>query len=135
MGDVCAASIYSYFRDEAHLEQIRRLRSHGLRFGVGEAADKLSDALAGKSIVISGTFSISRDDMKALIEKHGGKNSGSISSKTSFLLAGEKPGPEKLRKCEQLGVPVMGEEAFLALLPESAGLSAQNDKVEQLSLF
>ena len=135
VGDVCAASIYSYFRDEAHLEQIRRLRSHGLRFGVGEAADKLSDALAGKSIVISGTFSISRDDMKALIEKHGGKNSGSISSKTSFLLAGEKPGPEKLRKCEQLGVPVMGEEAFLALLPESAGLSAQNDKVEQLSLF
>lgn len=135
VGDVCAASIYSYFRDEAHLEQIRRLRSHGLRFGVGEAADKLSDALAGKSIVISGTFSISRDDMKALIEKHGGKNSGSISSKTSFLLAGEKPGPEKLRKCEQLGVPVMGEKAFLALLPESAWLSAQNDKVEQLSLF
>ena len=134
MGDVCAGSIYAYFRDEAHLKEIERLKAHGLRFGAASPADNLSDALAGKSIVISGTFSISRDDMKALIEKHGGKNSGSISSKTSFLLAGEKPGPEKLRKCEQLGVPVMGEEAFMALLPDAAP-AAKDDKVEQLSLF
>ena len=134
VGDVCAGSIYAYFRDEAHLKEIERLKAHGLRFGAASPADNLSDALAGKSIVISGTFSISRDDMKALIEKHGGKNSGSISSKTSFLLAGEKPGPEKLRKCEQLGVPVMGEEAFMALLPDAAP-AAKDDKVEQLSLF
>jgi len=134
VGDVCAGSIYSYFRDERHLIEIQRLKAHGLHFGAGSPTENLSDALAGKSIVISGTFSISRDEMKALIEKHGGKNSGSISSKTSFLLAGEKPGPEKLRKCEQLEIPIMGEEEFMKLLP--AGEQAEkSDTVEQLSLF
>ena len=81
--------------------------------------DKLSDSLEGKTIVISGNFSVSRDDMKELITLHGGRNSGSVSAKTSFLLAGSKPGPEKLRKCEQLGVPVLSEEAFRALLPDA----------------
>ncbi len=135
VGDVCARSIYDYFRDERHLIEIQRLKAHGLRFGA-EASGASSDALAGKTIVISGTFSISRDEMKALIEAHGGKNSGSISGKTSFLLAGEKPGPEKIRKCEELSVPVIDEAAFFAMIPEANSPAARSeDKVEQLSLF
>ena len=73
--------------------------------------------------------------MKALIEKHGGKNSGSVSSKTSFLLSGAKPGPEKIRKCEELGVPVVDEASFLAMLPADAPAIPQAESVEQLSLF
>ena len=69
--------------------------------------------------MVSGVFSVSRDAMKELIVRHGGKNSGSVSGKTSFLLAGENPGPEKIKKCEELGVPVLSEEAFRALLPET----------------
>ncbi len=135
VGDVCARSIYDYFRDERHIIEIQRLKAHGLRFGA-EAAGASSDALAGKTIVISGTFSISRDEMKALIEAHGGKNSGSISGKTSFLLAGEKPGPEKIRKCEELSVPVIDEAAFFAMIPEANSPAVRSeDKVEQLSLF
>ena len=135
VGDVCARSIYDYFRDERHLIEIQRLKAHGLRFGA-ETAGASSDALAGKTIVISGTFSISRDEMKALIEAHGGKNSGSISGKTSFLLAGEKPGPEKIRKCGELSVPVIDEAAFFAMIPEANSPAVRSeDKVEQLSLF
>jgi DNA ligase (NAD+) len=74
--------------------------------------EKLSETLAGKIIVISGNFSISRDAMKALITAHGGKNSGSISGKTSYLLAGEKPGPEKIKKAETLGIQIIDEETF-----------------------
>ena len=74
--------------------------------------------------------------MKALIEAHGGKNSGSISGKTAFLLAGEKPGPEKIKKCEELGVPVIDEAAFFAMIPEGGSPApSAEDKVEQLSLF
>lgn len=135
VGDVCAKSIYDYFRDERHLIEIQRLKAHGLRFSVEEPAAAASEALAGKVIVISGTFSISRDEMKALIEKHGGKNSGSVSGKTSFLLAGEKPGPEKIKKCEELGVPVIGEVEFMKMLPEEAPAAPLDNKVEQLSLF
>ena len=135
VGDVCAKSIYDYFRDERHLIEIQRLKAHGLRFSVEEPAAAASEALEGKVIVISGTFSISRDEMKALIEKHGGKNSGSISGKTSFLLAGEKPGPEKIKKCEELGVPVIGEAAFMEMLPAEVPEAVSEGKVEQLSLF
>ena len=136
VGDVCAKSIFDYFRDERHLIEIQRLKAHGLRFGVESPAAVASDALAGKTIVISGTFSISRDDMKALIEANGGKNSGSISGKTAFLLAGEKPGPEKIKKCEELGVPIVDEAAFFAMIPEGGSPApSAEDKVEQLSLF
>ena len=83
-------------------------------------AENLSAALAGKTIVISGNFSISRDAMKRLIELHGGKNSGSISGKTSFILAGSKPGPEKMKKAEQLGIPVVSEDEFRSMLPDGA---------------
>ena len=134
VGDVCAGSIFDYFRDEKHLSEIERLKSHGLRFSVEPDGAGVSDALSGKTVVISGTFSISRDEMKSLIESNGGKVSGSVSGKTSFLLAGEKPGPEKIRKCSELGVPVMDEQSFMALLPVAGQVHAE-PKEEQLSLF
>jgi DNA ligase (NAD+) len=81
-----------------------------------ERPEKLSATLEGKTIVISGNFSIPRDEMKALIVAHGGKNSGSISKKTSYLLAGEKAGPEKLKKAEALDVPIISENEFMGML-------------------
>ena len=77
---------------------------------------RLSETLAGKTIVISGNFTISREAMKELIEAHGGKNAGSVSGKTAWLLAGEKAGPEKLKKAEKLGIPVLSEEGLRAML-------------------
>lgn len=112
VGQVIAESIYGYFRDEANMETLERLKAAGLRFEVEKAPERLSDALAGKTIVISGNFSISRDEMKALISAHGGKNSGSVSSRTTYLLAGEKPGPEKIRKAEALGVEIIDEDTI-----------------------
>jgi DNA ligase (NAD+) len=76
----------------------------------------LSDRLSGKSFVVSGVFTISRDEMKSLIEKHGGRNVGSISAKTDFVLAGEKMGPEKKKKAESLGVAIISEEDFYSMI-------------------
>jgi len=119
IGSVIAHSVSTYFEDARHAVEIGRLRAAGLQFEMTAAENSLaSEALSGKTIVISGNFSISRDEMKALIERHGGKNSSSVSSKTSFLLAGSKPGPEKIKKAEQLGIAVLSEESFMALLPE-----------------
>ena len=129
IGEVIAESIFSYFRDERHLIEIQRLKAAGLKFSSDAPADNLSAALAGKTIVISGNFSISRDEMKALIEKNGGKNSSSLSSKTSFLLAGTKPGPEKMKKAETLGIEVIDEERFMSMLPGNAPQAdAKTDK-------
>ena len=139
MGEVIADSILRFFADPRNGDEIRRLREAGLRLSVGESGPaQHSDALAGKVIVISGNFSISRDAMKALIEANGGKNSGSVSGKTAFLLAGSKPGPEKIRKAGELGVPVLDEAAFRALLPEGALPESENPAAPedgQLSLF
>ncbi len=118
VGNVIAESIYEYFRDEINVETVERLKAAGLKFEMEAGPQKLSDSLAGKTIVISGNFSISRDEMKALIVAHGGKNSGSVSGKTAFLLAGEKAGPEKLKKAEALGVPVISEEEFGAMVSQ-----------------
>ena len=115
VGDVIAKSVYQYFRNLDNLSEIQALEAAGLRFSIAEQAQKESDSLAGKTIVISGIFSISRDDMKALIEAHGGKNSSSVSGKTDYLLAGEKPGPEKLKKAADLGVKVISESEFYAI--------------------
>ena len=120
VGQVIAESIYDYFRDESKLEVIARLKSAGLKFETDAPAQKLSSILDGKTIVISGNFSISRDEMKALIVAHGGKNSGSISGKTYCLLAGEKSGPEKLKKAEALGIKVMSEQEFREIIGEAA---------------
>ncbi|MBQ4299425.1 MAG: NAD-dependent DNA ligase LigA [Bacteroidales bacterium] len=119
VGDVIAESVFQYFRNPAHSEEISRLKAAGLQFSI-EKAEAASEALAGKSIVISGNFSISRDEMKALIEKHGGKNTSSVSAKTSYLLAGEKPGPEKIRKAGELGVRVISEQEFFSMIPDAA---------------
>lgn len=116
IGEVIAESIYAFFRDEANIETIDRLKKAGLKFEVSDAPKKLSSSLEGKTIVISGNFSVSRDDIKALISAHGGKNSGSVSGKTSYLLAGEKPGPEKIKKAESLGVEIIDEQAFREMI-------------------
>ena len=112
VGEVIARSVFSFFREADNLAEIEALKAAGLRFTVEEAPELASDALQGKSIVISGTFSISRDAMKALIEAHGGKNAGSVSGKTDYLLAGEKPGPEKVKKATELGVAIIDENTF-----------------------
>ena len=117
IGDVIADSIFNYFRDERHLIEIQRLKAAGLKFSIDEPEENLSAALAGKTIVISGNFSISRDELKALIEKNGGKNSSSLSSKTTYLLAGTKPGPEKMKKAAEIGIEVIDEETFMRMLP------------------
>ena len=116
VGEQIADNIIAYFADERNREIIRRLQDAGLQMQ-GEAPEVVSQALAGQSIVISGTFTQhSRDEYKAMIEAHGGKNVGSVSKKTSFILAGENMGPEKLKKAEALGIPLMTEEEFLAAL-------------------
>ena len=125
IGDVIADSIFNYFRDERHLIEIQRLKAAGLKFSIDEPAENLSAALAGKTIVISGNFSISRDEMKALIEKNGGKNSSSLSSKTTYLLAGTKPGPEKMKKAAEIGIEVIDEETFMRMLPGHVETSVQ----------
>ena len=130
MGDVIAKSVYSYFRDERHLADIERLRASGLRLSAGPSAAQLSDALAGKTIVISGNFSISREAMKELITRNGGKNSGSVSGKTSYLLAGSKPGPEKIKKAGDLGVEIIDEATFRAMIPGTAGAPAEAQETQ-----
>ena len=115
VGDVIAESIVRYFEDEVNRDTIARLKAAGLQFETNDTPEALSESLKGKIIVISGNFSISRDEIKALIAAHGGKNSGSISGKTSYLLAGEKPGPEKIKKAEALGIEIIDEAAFRAM--------------------
>ena len=135
VGQVIAESIYDYFRDDTKLEVIARLKAAGLKFEIDAPAEKLSAALEGKTIVISGNFSISRDEMKALIAAHGGKNSGSISSKTFCLLAGEKAGPEKLKKAEALGIRLMNEQEFRELIGEAADQEPEKIEEREPSLF
>ena len=148
VGQVIAESIYDFFKDESNQEIIARLKAAGLQFEMGKAQAKLSNELEGMIIVISGNFSISRDEMKALIAAHGGKNSGSISGKTTYLLAGEKAGPEKLKKAEALGVKLISEEEFMNMIGDATVLPEQPESPqpketennepyngEQLSLF
>ena len=117
VGPQIAENIVKYFEDLQNLEILERLRQAGLQMeGEAEAAPT-SDKLAGMSIVISGTFAQhSRDEYKAMIEAHGGKNVGSVSKKTSFILAGENMGPEKRKKAEDLGIPLKTEEEFLEIV-------------------
>jgi DNA ligase (NAD+) len=118
IGDRIAESIVDYFSKPEHLETIEFLKKQGLQFQISE--EKLSarsDKLKGLSIIISGTFEKnSRDGLKELIEQNGGKNVGSISKKTDYLLAGENIGPSKLEKATQLGIPIISEEEFLKML-------------------
>ena len=118
IGARIAESIIRYFADEKNREQIERLREAGIQLEMEEQdMSEYTDKLAGKSIVISGVFTHhSRDEYKEIIEKNGGKNVGSISKKTSFILAGDNMGPAKLEKANKLGVPIMNEDEFLELI-------------------
>lgn len=120
VGPIIAKNIFDFLREPINIANIEALRKAGVQLEV--AADKLipaGDALTGKSIVISGTFSHhSRDEYKEIIAAEGGKNVGSISKKTSFVLAGENMGPAKKEKCEQLGIPIVSEEEFLKMINE-----------------
>lgn len=127
IGERIAQSVIAYFADDKNKEIVNRLKAYGLQMSLSEEQmQEKSDLLAGKTIVISGKFShFSRDEYKAMIEQNGGKNSGSISSKTSFVLAGENMGPEKLKKAESLGIEIKTEEEFLNLLQQ---INTENQK-------
>ncbi len=117
-----AESVTKYFADVQNRNLVERLKSFGLQLSLSEdMMQPKGDALNGLTIVISGTFSKhSRDEYKKMIEQHGGKNSGSISGKTNFVLAGENMGPEKLKKAEKLGIRLMDEEEFLRIIGENS---------------
>lgn len=113
IGDKIAQSIIEYFSRPENMELINKLKAHGLNFAQTTNTKTLSNTLDGKSFVVSGVFeNYSRDDLKELIQLHGGKNTGSISAKTSFILAGENMGPAKLNKAKKLGVPIISIADF-----------------------
>ena len=118
IGEVMARSVKNYFQNPQNLAIVERLRQYGLQMSLSEEQmSASSDLLAGKSIVISGVFEHhSRDEYKQIIEQNGGKNVGSISGKTSFILAGDNMGPSKLQKAEKLGIPIVSEEEFLKMI-------------------
>jgi DNA ligase (NAD+) len=118
VGERIAGSVVEYFAHPANREIVERLVATGLRFSINEdETGNVSQKLQGKTFVISGTFqSFSRDEIKAVIEKNGGKNMSGISSGTKYLIAGSKPGPDKLKKAEALGIPVISEEDFAKMI-------------------
>ena len=118
IGEVMAKSIIGYFHDDVNREIVERLRDYGLQFELSQQQTAVqSNKLAGQSVVISGVFQHhSRDEYKLLIEQNGGKNVGSISSKTSFILAGDNMGPSKLQKAEKLGIRIVSEDEFLEMI-------------------
>lgn len=116
IGEKTAQFIFDYCHDDRHRRLVERLRQAGLQMELSVFNSQLSNQLEGKTFVVSGVFSrFSRDEIKAHIEQHGGKVSGSISGKTSYVVAGEKMGPEKLKKAEKLGVPIISEEEYLRM--------------------
>lgn len=120
IGEVIARSVITFFHDERNRAFVERLGEAGLQMQLSqEEQEAHSDTLAGQSVVISGVFRHhSRDEYKALIERHGGRNVGSISAKTSFILAGENVGPAKLEKASKLGISIVSEDEFLARIGE-----------------
>lgn len=118
IGDRIAQSIVKYFSNPNNLEVINKLRTFGLQFELSESIiAQRTEKLKDLSIVISGTFEkYSRDEYKSMIEQNGGKNSGSISSKTNYVLAGDNMGPAKLEKAKSLGIPIINEDDFLKML-------------------
>ncbi|MCR5242948.1 MAG: NAD-dependent DNA ligase LigA [Prevotella sp.] len=133
IGEVMANSIISWFRNEDNHQLLERLKGYGLQMSLSEEQlSAQSDRLAGMSIVISGVFQHhSRDEYKVLIEQHGGKNVGSISKKTSFILAGDNMGPAKLEKAERMGIRIVHEDEFLAMLTDEAVPHLIDDSTDQ----
>jgi DNA ligase (NAD+) len=118
IGPKIASSIKSYLSDPENIEIINRLRNAGIHFK-GEDKETASDLLKDKTIVVSGVFRLhTRDEYKELIEKYGGKNSSSVSSNTSFILAGDNMGPSKREKAAELGIEMKSEEEFLKIIGE-----------------
>ena len=118
IGEVIAKSVITYFHNPANVGIVNRLRAYGLQMQLSdEQMQEQGTKLEGKSIVISGVFARhSRDEYKRMIEENGGKNVGSISGKTSFILAGDNMGPAKLQKAEKLGIPIVDEDTFLSMI-------------------
>ncbi len=142
IGDIMAQSVIEFFHTPENIEIVNRLRGYGLQMALDEKKlSAMSDSLAGQSIVISGVFAHhSRDEYKAMIEQHGGKNVGSISAKTSFILAGENMGPAKLEKAAKLGVRIVNEDEFLAMIGGDSATAGSTTAEKptaptQLSLF
>lgn len=117
VGEKLADSLLAWFADPRHKELLAELESYGLQMQMDSSKNIVeSDTLLGMTIVVSGNFSISRDDMKALIARHGGKAGSSISGNTTYLVAGEKCGPAKLEKANKLGVKIIGEDEFMNII-------------------
>ena len=131
IGDRIADAILEYFADETNLEIIRRLRAAGLQFEAS-TSERSSEALAGKSFVVSGRFSRSRDEMKALIEAHGGRNLAAVSGNVDYIVAGEKMGPAKLKKAEKLGIRIIDEEEFFRMIEGNAATDAPQDGTQSV---
>ena len=117
IGEVTAVAIFDFFNNSEHRDIVHRLREAGLQMEVVD--QRVSNRLEGLTIVVSGVFEhFSREEIKASIEHHGGKSSGSLSSKTSYLLAGAKMGPEKLKKAQKLNIPILSEEEYLEMIKD-----------------
>ena len=113
VGERIAWSVQDFFSDLGNVQMIDRLKAAGLKMEL-EQQKEIKNILGGKSFIVSGKFSISREELKAKIEEYGGKNVSSISSKTDFLIAGENMGPAKLAKAEKLGISIISEEEFFS---------------------
>ncbi len=137
IGEIMARSVIEFFHTKENVDIVNRLRGYGLQMALDDKKlESMSDSLAGQAIVISGVFAHhSRDEYKSLIEQHGGKNVGSISAKTSFVLAGENMGPAKLEKASKLGVRIVNEDEFLAMIGDSYAEGSSPAEPVQLSLF
>ena len=130
IGETIADNILNYFASPINMDNLNRLRAHGLQFEL--LHDGVKDSiLQGQSIVITGTYSIPRDEMKKLIEEHSGKPSSSISSKTAFIILGENAGPEKMKKAAQLGIRTVSEAEFYEIIGEKGSFLTQ----KELTLF
>ena len=117
VGDKLADSLLGYFSEPVHMKVIEELQQFGLQMKIDESKKSIdSDILNGKTIVISGNFTISREEMKALIERNGGKVGSSISGNTTYMIAGEKSGPSKMQKAQKLGIEVISEEEFYRII-------------------
>ncbi len=133
VGAKIAVAITEYFADEHNRSIVERLRAAGLNFEIEEKA-RTSNALEGKSVVISGKFAgRSRDDMKALVEEHGGKNLAAVSANVDFIVAGENMGPAKRQKAEKLGITILNEEEFMALIADSPTIAVSETPAPQKS--
>jgi DNA ligase (NAD+) len=139
IGDVIAESLTSYFSEPDHQNLVEKLKAAGLQMeSAAKTQTQKGSTLAGLTFVISGVFSrMSRDEAKEIIEAQGGKCSGSVSSKTDYLLAGEGMGPAKLEKATQLGVKIISEDDLMSMIGEttSASTPAEPEKPAQTTLF